>query len=157
MTLHLTCFVSQDLLTPAQFDAYLESSLLALLEATEKYSRCPKCSVPIEVRNTQIDEVSVLRVMRHAILVVSQIHPGTARESAGYLRNEMGCVHEPDAAEFLCRLICVCRLDDRPLTPAAQRHFLENRFLCRACDTRFCKSCLKMPYHLGFTCEQYEV
>ena len=41
----------KDLLTAAQFDQYLESSLVALLEATDTFLRCPNkdCNVPIEV------------------------------------------------------------------------------------------------------------
>lgn len=32
----------------------------------------------------------------------------------------------------------------------------ENRFRCRECQTEFCASCHKTPYHLGFTCEKVQ-
>jgi len=54
-------------------------------------------------------------------------------------------------------ILSIPRLDARPLSPAAQQHFLANRFLCRVCNTNFCKSCLVTPYHLGFTCQLYQV
>src|SRR3990167_6029920 len=43
----------------------------------------------------------------------------------------------------------------KKLTLEAIRHRDEFRFRCRCCDTEFCCACMKMPYHLGFTCDQY--
>lgn len=31
------------------------------------------------------------------------------------------------------------------------------RFRCRLCDTIFCTSCKKSPYHIGFTCQQFQL
>src|SRR3990167_6029921 len=43
----------------------------------------------------------------------------------------------------------------KKLTLEAIRHRDDFRFRCRGCDTEFCCACMKMPYHLGFTCDQY--
>jgi len=37
----------------------------------------------------------------------------------------------------------------------AEIHKSKNRFRCRECDTDFCAECKAVPYHEGFTCEQF--
>ena len=34
-------------------------------------------------------------------------------------------------------------------------HFSENRFVCASCRTEQCRGCSKVPYHKGYTCEQF--
>jgi E3 ubiquitin-protein ligase MYCBP2 len=48
-------------------------------------------------------------------------------------------------------------LDDkkRPVSVEAWLHFSEFRLRCRHCETVFCAACKRVPYHLGFTCQQY--
>lgn len=48
-------------------------------------------------------------------------------------------------------------LDNRPLTPSAEAHFLNNRFRCPdiKCNITFCRLCQRKPYHIGFTCREY--
>ena len=43
----------------------------------------------------------------------------------------------------------------QPLRGAALLHCRVHRFRCRQCDTVFCSSCGEVPYHIGFTCEEY--
>ena len=47
-------------------------------------------------------------------------------------------------------------LDGKLLTKLAQQHKLHNRFRCVKCTTIFCKKCKAVPYHLGYTCEQWK-
>lgn len=35
------------------------------------------------------------------------------------------------------------------------RHYAENRFQCPKCRTEQCQKCKEMPYHLGFSCEDF--
>jgi len=37
----------------------------------------------------------------------------------------------------------------------ADQHREEYRFRCRFCATEFCSGCLRIPYHVGYTCEGY--
>eukprot|EP00475_Leptophrys_vorax_P034482 TRINITY_DN5569_c0_g1_i1.p1 TRINITY_DN5569_c0_g1~~TRINITY_DN5569_c0_g1_i1.p1 ORF type:complete len:1052 (+),score=271.57 TRINITY_DN5569_c0_g1_i1:49-3204(+) len=50
-------------------------------------------------------------------------------------------------------------IDKRPMNDEAQKHFLANRIRCRndPCETIFCKTCKVVPYHTGFTCQEYTV
>eukprot|EP00825_Cyclidium_porcatum_P039779 TRINITY_DN4898_c0_g1_i1.p1 TRINITY_DN4898_c0_g1~~TRINITY_DN4898_c0_g1_i1.p1 ORF type:complete len:436 (-),score=56.00 TRINITY_DN4898_c0_g1_i1:71-1378(-) len=36
-----------------------------------------------------------------------------------------------------------------------QTHYSENRFVCPQCKTEQCKSCKKIPYHLGYNCDSF--
>lgn len=43
-----------------------------------------------------------------------------------------------------------------------REHYIKNRFKCpnsqcKVFNTGQCKSCGAVPYHLGFTCEEYQV
>jgi hypothetical protein len=44
----------------------------------------------------------------------------------------------------------------KPLTSAAWLHYHEHRIRCRECGTNFCGQCKRMPYHIGYTCDQYQ-
>eukprot|EP00276_Gloeochaete_wittrockiana_P006640 CAMPEP_0184650452 /NCGR_PEP_ID=MMETSP0308-20130426/7975_1 /TAXON_ID=38269 /ORGANISM="Gloeochaete witrockiana, Strain SAG 46.84" /LENGTH=691 /DNA_ID=CAMNT_0027083973 /DNA_START=100 /DNA_END=2172 /DNA_ORIENTATION=+ len=46
--------------------------------------------------------------------------------------------------------------DGTPLTAEAIRHREMHRFRCRVCNTDFCATCKATPYHLCYTCEQFE-
>ena len=47
-------------------------------------------------------------------------------------------------------------LDGKKLSEEAARHRQTFRFRCRKCpDTEFCARCMRVPYHLGFTCEGF--
>lgn len=37
----------------------------------------------------------------------------------------------------------------------AVEHYQKYRYRCRNCQEEFCSSCKKIPYHEGFTCEEY--
>jgi len=43
------------------------------------------------------------------------------------------------------------------LSGQAVKHCQDHRFRCRQCSTIFCASCSSVPYHIGFTCEEYKV
>eukprot|EP00658_Telonema_sp_P-2_P032780 TRINITY_DN24189_c0_g1_i1.p1 TRINITY_DN24189_c0_g1~~TRINITY_DN24189_c0_g1_i1.p1 ORF type:complete len:583 (+),score=109.33 TRINITY_DN24189_c0_g1_i1:398-2146(+) len=49
----------------------------------------------------------------------------------------------------------VTSVDGTALNPEAQQHAQRHRFRCRCCDTIFCSSCGRVPYHVGFTCDQF--
>lgn len=44
----------------------------------------------------------------------------------------------------------------KAMRDAALHHRNEFRIRCRACDTIFCASCQKMPYHNGYNCQEYD-
>lgn len=46
--------------------------------------------------------------------------------------------------------------DGSGITKTAAKHASQNRVRCNACEKNFCKSCKVEPYHIGFTCAQYE-
>eukprot|EP01107_Rhizomastix_libera_P007554 TRINITY_DN2253_c0_g1_i2.p1 TRINITY_DN2253_c0_g1~~TRINITY_DN2253_c0_g1_i2.p1 ORF type:complete len:650 (+),score=112.13 TRINITY_DN2253_c0_g1_i2:497-2446(+) len=45
--------------------------------------------------------------------------------------------------------------DSKPLTPAAQESYKKYRIRCQ-CETIFCAKCNEIPFHLGYTCEQFK-
>lgn len=47
-------------------------------------------------------------------------------------------------------------LDDRPISATGAQHFSAHRFLCRSCNTAFCRNCKQFPYHVGFDCNEFE-
>lgn len=44
----------------------------------------------------------------------------------------------------------------KSVTSAMAKHHAENRFQCPKCRTEQCKACKTVPYHLGFTCSEYQ-
>jgi E3 ubiquitin-protein ligase MYCBP2 len=46
--------------------------------------------------------------------------------------------------------------DGKPLSKEANEHRVRCRFRCAKCATVFCSQCHAIPYHVGFTCEQYK-
>eukprot|EP01083_Nonionella_stella_P135347 411745_1 len=51
--------------------------------------------------------------------------------------------------------ITVKSSDGQPISREAMRHYNRNRIRCRVCNTKFCKGCKRIPYHVGFTCEGF--
>ncbi|PRP86175.1 hypothetical protein PROFUN_05691 [Planoprotostelium fungivorum] len=45
--------------------------------------------------------------------------------------------------------------DGEAMSEEAEIHRSKNRFRCRECDSEFCAECKHIPYHNGYTCEQY--
>lgn len=50
-------------------------------------------------------------------------------------------------------------LDNKRLAPETQQHYLHNRVRCRnsSCSINFCRSCMEVPYHVGFDCQDYQI
>ena len=46
----------------------------------------------------------------------------------------------------------------KALTQADMIHYAENRFICPKADCRSeqCKTCSSIPYHTGFSCEEFK-
>uniref|UniRef100_A0A7S4II00 RING-type domain-containing protein n=1 Tax=Vannella robusta TaxID=1487602 RepID=A0A7S4II00_9EUKA len=44
----------------------------------------------------------------------------------------------------------------KPLSAECRRHYTEHRFRCQRCESIFCSECKRIPYHLGYTCEDFE-
>mmetsp|Transcript_34298 Transcript_34298/g.58730 ORF Transcript_34298/g.58730 Transcript_34298/m.58730 type:complete len:467 (+) Transcript_34298:30-1430(+) len=44
----------------------------------------------------------------------------------------------------------------KALTQECITHYTHHRFRCQRCESIFCSSCKRIPYHLGFTCEGFE-
>lgn len=42
------------------------------------------------------------------------------------------------------------------LTPECITHYTEHRFRCQRCESIFCSSCKRIPYHLGYTCTSFQ-
>eukprot|EP01087_Luapelamoeba_hula_P013862 TRINITY_DN3_c1_g1_i1.p1 TRINITY_DN3_c1_g1~~TRINITY_DN3_c1_g1_i1.p1 ORF type:complete len:963 (+),score=199.31 TRINITY_DN3_c1_g1_i1:100-2988(+) len=42
------------------------------------------------------------------------------------------------------------------LNALALEHYHTKRFRCRECDTIFCTECSRIPYHTGYTCQQFK-
>eukprot|EP00656_Telonema_subtile_P054326 TRINITY_DN8096_c0_g1_i4.p1 TRINITY_DN8096_c0_g1~~TRINITY_DN8096_c0_g1_i4.p1 ORF type:complete len:610 (-),score=158.24 TRINITY_DN8096_c0_g1_i4:132-1961(-) len=88
------------------------------------------------------------------------------KESEGFVKCpkcntvvELLAAHEQSAAEQqdnLMNSMATGRgLDGARVSKEAQLHAEEHRFRCRTCDTIFCSSCGQVPYHIGFSCEQF--
>ena len=45
--------------------------------------------------------------------------------------------------------------DGQPLHGEQLRHYNEFRYRCPNCATNFCSSCMTVPYHAGYTCEEF--
>jgi len=43
-----------------------------------------------------------------------------------------------------------------PIVGEALDHYFDKRFRCRFCNTVFCSGCKTIPYHLGYTCAQFQ-
>ena len=43
------------------------------------------------------------------------------------------------------------------MSAAAVAHREEFRFRCRQCNTECCSSCMRIPYHTGYTCAEYDI
>lgn len=41
------------------------------------------------------------------------------------------------------------------LTEECIKHYTEHRFRCQRCESIFCSSCKRIPYHLGYTCDGF--
>eukprot|EP01117_Protostelium_nocturnum_P001993 TRINITY_DN12646_c0_g1_i1.p1 TRINITY_DN12646_c0_g1~~TRINITY_DN12646_c0_g1_i1.p1 ORF type:complete len:711 (+),score=248.84 TRINITY_DN12646_c0_g1_i1:261-2135(+) len=50
----------------------------------------------------------------------------------------------------------VTNANGEKMSEEALKHRSQNRFRCRECSCDFCAECKKIPYHDGFTCEQFE-
>ena len=46
--------------------------------------------------------------------------------------------------------------DGRELTAEQVEHRNRHRFRCGSCSANFCRLCQTTPYHLGYTCEEYQ-
>ena len=46
--------------------------------------------------------------------------------------------------------------DGAPLSTAALLHRSQHRYRCGGCDVNFCSGCSAVPYHLGYTCKEWE-
>lgn len=46
----------------------------------------------------------------------------------------------------------------KALTAENQKHYAENRFVCQKADCKAeqCKKCTSIPYHTGYTCEEFK-
>ena len=42
------------------------------------------------------------------------------------------------------------------LNTSAREHYTKYRFRCPRCESIFCSSCKIIPYHLGFTCTEFD-
>lgn len=45
--------------------------------------------------------------------------------------------------------------DGRPLSERHARHMVQHRFRCNSCSHNFCSGCKVVPYHSGFTCQEF--
>ncbi|KAF2070852.1 hypothetical protein CYY_007838 [Polysphondylium violaceum] len=50
-----------------------------------------------------------------------------------------------------------CDANGKPLSRESIEHKKKYRFRCLECSTIFCTECLVHPYHLGFTCADYQI
>eukprot|EP01117_Protostelium_nocturnum_P011289 TRINITY_DN4098_c1_g1_i4.p1 TRINITY_DN4098_c1_g1~~TRINITY_DN4098_c1_g1_i4.p1 ORF type:complete len:652 (-),score=236.82 TRINITY_DN4098_c1_g1_i4:52-2007(-) len=47
------------------------------------------------------------------------------------------------------------KVNGKEMSEEAVKHRNDNRFRCRECSTEFCAECKGIPYHDGFTCQQF--
>uniref|UniRef100_A0A6A7FXV8 RanBP-type and C3HC4-type zinc finger-containing protein 1 n=1 Tax=Hirondellea gigas TaxID=1518452 RepID=A0A6A7FXV8_9CRUS len=51
--------------------------------------------------------------------------------------------------------ITVVGNDNLPISIESWLHYNQNRIRCRGCQENFCISCLAVPYHTGYNCDQF--
>ena len=45
--------------------------------------------------------------------------------------------------------------EGKEVGPLACKHYAAHRFQCPRCHNDQCRSCKALPYHLGFTCDEF--
>ena len=140
---------ARDLLEHEEFNHYCTRLFEECIQGNNFFS-CPSCKMRHERISFQADGKLVDTVVE---MKSSQAHvyyfdkmtgkstwlnPAKAADMAAYVTKELG-------------------LNGKAVSSWAQVHFLRYRFRCREanCGINFCSECKVVPYHLGYTCEEY--
>ena len=75
------------------------------------------------------------------------------REGCGWFGERRGAKAEGGASEG--QELPRQAPDGRALSESHARHMVQHRFRCKACSDNFCAGCKAVPYHAGFTCEEF--
>lgn len=117
-----------------------------LLHNDEHFCECPTCSSIIETAGQQeagsapnqvFLNKSVRSVVRFPLFYRSMVLP----------------------AYLSCHSLLTLprrRFTGKAMAPAQISHYQTYRYGCRGCRMDFCSSCRLVPYHFGFTCQEFE-
>lgn len=152
----LTPVAARDLLSPTDYDKWMEACLAEFTQSEEEAGtlvRCPECMLTFttsaeattedaqndgQESNTFLD-ADAKAYATSLLLDVPQLFRG-CKPAKPKERKKMDAMGEM-----------------RVFSEVEKTHYESNRFRCPDCSTNFCRECDMVPYHTGFTCLGYQL
>lgn len=148
-----------------QIESVLEDRLPSSATQMLYPMQCPSCSCDAAIASSSIqllapDAFKVLEEKASQVFfeAADYIHCPGCSMMIEKVAGDIPAGVAPSGVPEFDRTAPFTEFDDngRPLSRVALFDKYNNYFRCSLCKEGFCGLCMKLPYHLGYTCQEYE-